>query len=73
VPLILNYYWHFTKVSVYFFRGSFRKVPAMFLITGILPKCWYFSRQFFKSACNVAYYWHLEKSAGISPHPAVIF
>jgi hypothetical protein len=38
---------------------------------GILPKCWYFSRQFFKSACNVAYYWHLEKSAGISP--AVIF
>jgi hypothetical protein len=49
------------------------KCLQCFLLLAFYQSAGIFHGSFFESACNVVYYWHLEKSAGISLHPAVIF
>jgi hypothetical protein len=68
---MLDYYRYFTKVPVFFFAAVSQKMPVILLITGILPKCCYFSWQFFKRAINIDVYWHLVKVPAILAFPAL--
>jgi hypothetical protein len=54
-----------------FFAAVSQKMPVILLITGILPKCCYFSWHFFKRAINVDVYWHLVKAPAIPAFPTL--